>query len=205
MTTLKNLLRTLFGYDVLVTVLGLAGAAAIEIAAALDALPASQGQGWHYAALAVAALGRFLERRAIVEKTKAAAKIAAALVLCLGLARADEAAAKSPTTLCFDEACSVSLAPGLAFSGSAYDFETKTIVRSVQFSGLAEIRWDKIPVGLALGVAFQTGDMQGLTATQFLTFPTLPGTLKDLALGAHETFVGEKPSVVLAAGYLVRF
>lgn len=134
--------------------------------------------------------------------------LVAAAALLFGVARAEEPApapAAEETRLVWEFAPGWTVAPGVAFSGSAYDLRSKELVRGFQIGGLLELEWKKSPVAIALGLSGQGGETLGLAATQLLTIPRAPAGLSSLALGLHEVFVGENASLAVAIGSVFRF
>lgn len=97
-----------------------------------------------------------------------------ALVLVPLLGRADElppVPEDPPAPICLDTSCTYQLRPGLAFSGTAWDFYSNTIARSYTVAGLVELRHAGWIPGLALGPGWQTGQVDGFAVSAFLTTP----------------------------------
>jgi len=66
---MKQILVFLFGTSPLTTLIGYAGALAIEASLLLDAIPANQGNGWHIIALGLASLGRVAKQHNVTGGT----------------------------------------------------------------------------------------------------------------------------------------
>jgi hypothetical protein len=173
--------------------------------------------GLHWAAVALIAIGAIqkaagsigysVSRAAVKSAALGAGKSAALALLAAGSlfaaapARAQDTT-PGPLTYCLDIAC---VEPGLTISGAAFDFETKKAIRAATVGALARITcrgggWFCQNLGLLGGIAFETGDVQGLpyqAGIEVLKFH-VAATWSSTMFG-----IEERPSKLLTVGYVL--